>query len=101
MIPFENNMMRTQHTIEYTVYPYTVEPSPTFSLVLLRCIKKQAQWQLGRCYATGHGTKVKPEKAKALFQRASDQGHPKAKEELLRLRSDETKRYGHVVFQGC
>ena len=51
----------------------------------------QAQWQLGRCYATGHGTKVKPEKAKALFQRASDQGHPKAKEELLRLPSDQKR----------
>eukprot|EP00913_Durusdinium_trenchii_P008654 g8128.t1 len=46
----------------------------------------EAQWQLGRCYATGRGTlPVKPAKARALFKRASEQGHAKAREDLAML----------------
>ena len=46
----------------------------------------QAQFQLGRCYARGHGgMALEPRKAQALFRKASAQGHAKAMEELKEL----------------
>ena len=48
--------------------------------------RSQAQFQLGRCYARGHGgMALEPRKAQALFRKASAQGHAKAMEELKEL----------------
>ena len=45
----------------------------------------QAQWQLGRCYAQGRGTKTMPGKAQTLLSKAAAQGHKEAAEDLATL----------------
>lgn len=55
---------------------------------------RQAQFQLGRCYASGYGNlPLKPSKAQALLRKASAQGHAKAMEELKELEKG-GKKYG-------
>ena len=84
---------------------YSRQNRHTDALQLWRKLAKlgdaQAQWQLGKCYAEGRGTKAKPKKALALFSKAAAQGHEEAAQDLSRISgSMKTKKGSMRVAHG-